>query len=377
MTRAGGARDSIRRTIVLGLAGWGVMAVAFVGILADRHHSAAAARAPLPSLTAALPANQERAWQSFPGYRNTVPILVYHSVGGRPSYLTVSRMRFAQQMRALKLAGFHALTMAQYASFVRNGPAGLPSRPILITFDDGRLDAYRSADGILRQYGFHATELVVPSWVNQYPKFSLSWPELRAMQASGTWDIQEHFGAGHEDVTVDSAGRTDGAFGWLRYVPGPSGQPGHLESFAQFQRGLAANMEWGEAQLKQGIPGFRALSMAIPESDYGQNGTNDLRIPPFVLSWLDQHYPVVFGGDYLSRGAQPVYQVPGRFSRRLSYRMVMGPDETLPVLHCRLLDYVKHRPIWLEYRCLHLVQSVPAPAPTPGPGDHERTQVPG
>jgi hypothetical protein len=346
------------------------MAVAFVGILADRHHSAAAARAPLPPLTATLPANQVRAWQSFPDYSNTVPVLVYHSVGGRASYLTVTRMRFAQQMRALKLAGFHPLTIAQYASFVRNGTAGLPPRPILITFDDGRLDAYRAANDVLKQYGFHATELVVPSWVSQYPKFSLSWPELRSMQASGIWDVQEHFGTGHEDVTVDKAGRTDGAFGWLRYIPASRGQAGHLESFTQFQRELASNMEWGEQQLEQKVPGFRPLSMAIPESDYGQNDTNDLRIPPFVLSWLDKHYPVVFGGDYLSRDPHPVFMVPaGRFSPRLSYRLVMGPDDSLPVLHCRLLDYVKHRPIQQEYKCLHLVQSVPVPASTPGLGD--------
>jgi len=369
MTRAGGARDSMRRTIVLGLAGWGVMAVAFVGILADRHHSAAAARAPLPSLTATLPANQERAWQSFPAYRNVVPVLAYHGVGGRTSDLTVTRLRFAQQMHALKLAGFHPLTIEQYASYVRNGPAGLPSRPILLTFDDGRLDSYRSSDSILRQYGFHATELVVPGWVSQYPRFSLSWNELRAMQASGTWDIQEHFGAGHEDVTVDRAGRTEGAFGWLRYITGTGAQPGHLESFAQFQQGLAANMTWGEQQLKQRLPGFRPLSMAIPESDFGQNATNDLRIPTFVLSWLNQHYPVVFGGDYLSRVAHPVYQVPGRFSRRLSYRMVMGPDDSLAVLHCRLLYYVKNWSIVHEYKCLDLAQPAPLPPATPGPGE--------
>jgi hypothetical protein len=301
-----------------------------------------------------------------------VPVLVYHSVGGRASYLTVTRMRFAQQMRALKLAGFHPLTIEQYASFVQHGPAGLPSRPILITFDDGRLDAYRAANGILRQYGFRATELVVPGWVSQYPSFSLSWAELRSMQASGIWDIQEHFGDGHEDVTVDRAGRTDGAFGWLRYIPPSSGQAGHLESFAQFQQGLASNMAWGEEQLRKQIPGFRPLSMAIPESDYGQNGTNDPQIPPFVLTWLDQHYPVVFGGDYLSRVAHPVYSVPGRFSPRLSYRMVMGPNDTLSVLHCRLLHYVKNWRIGQEYKCLHLVNSVPVPAATPGPGEGDQ-----
>jgi hypothetical protein len=109
--------------------------------------------------------------------------------------------------------------------------------------------------------------------------------------------------------------------------------------------------------------------MAIPESDFGQNATNDLRIPTFVLSWLNQHYPVVFGGDYLSRVAHLVYQVPGRFSRRLSYRMVMGPDDSLAVLHCRLLYYVKNWSIVHEYKCLDLAQPAPLPPATPGPGE--------
>ena len=50
-----------------------------------------------------------------------VPVLMYHSIGGKASYLTVSRRLFAEQMRALKVAGFHTLTIGQYAHFVKHG----------------------------------------------------------------------------------------------------------------------------------------------------------------------------------------------------------------------------------------------------------------
>jgi hypothetical protein len=387
MTRAGGARDSIGRSIVLGLAAWGIMACVVVAILAARASSAHAVRAPLPPLMTELSATQQAQWSSFPDYHDVVPVVVYHSVGGRPSYLTTSRKLFALQMHALKAGGFHPLTISQYASYVEHGPAGLPSRPILLTFDDGRLDAYRVADAILKMYGFHATELAVPQWVTAYPHFSLSWAELRQMAASGIWDVEEHFGYGHEDVPVDKAGDTDGAFGHLRYIRTQPGRPGHLETLAQFKAGIARNMEWGEGQMQRMIPGYRPLAMAIPESDFGQNGTNNPGIPPFVIRWLDRHYPVVMGGDYLNRTPRPVYKIPGRFSPKLTFRMSMGPAETVTALRCRLIDFVQHVPIWQEYSCLH--QAVPTqpifhenplfipPAPQPaesrvpgaGPGD--------
>jgi hypothetical protein len=290
-------------------------------------------------------------WQSFPRYHKRVPVLMYHSIGGPPSYLTVSRRLFAEQMLALKVAGFHTLTIQQYAHFVKHGYRGLPSRPILLTFDDGRLDAYRAANRLLRAYGFHATELVVPSWVSANPHFSLNWPELTQMARTSTWDVQLHFGYGREEIRRNSSGKTGAAFAYKQYLPG---QRGHQETFAEYRKRISHNMEWGEQQLELNVPGYKPWAMAIPESDYGQAGTNDARIPPWVLGWLDRHFPVVFGGDYLDRAAGRRFQINGRFSPRLSYRMSMGPLDTLAVLHCRLWDFVHHVTMWEEYGCQRL-----------------------
>jgi len=38
-----------------------------------------------------------------------------------------------------------------------------------------------------------------------------------------------------------------------------------------------------------------------------------------------------------------------------SYRISMGPRETLPVFHCRLLSFVRNTPIPAERRCFRLL----------------------
>jgi peptidoglycan/xylan/chitin deacetylase (PgdA/CDA1 family) len=65
-------------------------------------------------------------------------------------------------MSALWHGGFHPITMQQYVAYVHGHTQELPSRPILLTFDDGRRDAYFAATPILAQYGFHATEFDIP-----------------------------------------------------------------------------------------------------------------------------------------------------------------------------------------------------------------------
>jgi hypothetical protein len=352
-------RASLGKAMLHGLFAWGVLISAVVGIVVARTQLAQAGRAPLPLLSAQLSAVDAQAWKSIPAYRNTVPVLVYHGVGGRKNYLAVSRTLFAQQMTALKLAGFHTLTMQQYLDFVRGGTAGLPSKPILLTFDDGRLDAYRAANAILKADGFHAVELVVPGWVTSNPHFSVNWSEITQMVHSGIWDVEEHFGYGPEGVPINAAGKIGGRFGDLEYIGG-SGPHGHLETFAQFQQEFVQNMLWGEQQMKLHVPGYQPLAMAIPRSDYGQTYTNNKQIPPYVIKWLDSHYPVIFGGDYLDTTAGRPFQFEGRFGReapQISYRITMGPSEILPVLRCRLLDYIKDTPIWYEYSCLKIAKS--------------------
>jgi len=67
--------------------------------------------------------------------------------------------------------------------------------------------------------------------------------------------------------------------------------------------------------------------------------------------------------DWLNTGRNRPFEILDRYSPQLSYRMSMGPKETLPVLRCRLRNFVQGTPLWDEYHCYH----APLPLHNPYP----------
>jgi peptidoglycan/xylan/chitin deacetylase (PgdA/CDA1 family) len=95
-----------------------------------------------------------------------VPILMYHYVGDAPApedrpYF-VSSSAFAEQMELLAGRGYRTLSLDELlAAF--GGTAELPSRAIVLTFDDGHESFEGLAVPILRKHGFTATMFVITS----------------------------------------------------------------------------------------------------------------------------------------------------------------------------------------------------------------------
>ena len=159
-------------------------------------------------------------------YRGVVPVLVYHGIDPvpRPSEpYSITPAEFARHMAMLAGDGFHAISIAQYARFAGGDVEELPDRPILITFDDGRLDSYQGADAILGRYGMRATMFVITAAANAAKPGYLSWPQLRAMAAGGRWDLQEHAHAGHVRIPTGPGGRTGPYYANLIYRNGTRG----------------------------------------------------------------------------------------------------------------------------------------------------------
>ena len=56
-------------------------------------------------------------------------------------------------MRALRRAGYHAITLRQaFDAWQHGGP--LPRKPVVVSFDDGYLSQYRYARPVLRRLGW-------------------------------------------------------------------------------------------------------------------------------------------------------------------------------------------------------------------------------
>jgi peptidoglycan/xylan/chitin deacetylase (PgdA/CDA1 family) len=163
-----------------------------------------------------------------------VPILMYHLVGSVPRYadgpytrgLTVAPRVFAAEMEWLSRNAFHAITQRRLLDALEYGQP-LPSRPVLITFDDGYRDVLANAAPVLRRLHMPATAYVIADRVTGSDPSFLDWRGLRALERDG-FAIGSHT-EHHLDLT-----RLPSAQAW-REIAG---------SRAILQRGLGRPVYW-------------------------------------------------------------------------------------------------------------------------------------
>ncbi len=142
----------------------------------------------------------------FAAISSPVPILMYHAVEDHPrppayKHFYVLAREFAWQMRALKRAGYTAITFAHLADALDNKHP-LPSRPIILTFDDGYLNLKANVHPLLRELGFPYTVFLVAGkvgtandWVSSegyQPTPLLGWRDILEMQGDGGVSFQAH-----------------------------------------------------------------------------------------------------------------------------------------------------------------------------------------
>lgn len=119
-----------------------------------------------------------------------VPILEYHNSAYVKNWpWSLNPGQFEKEMEWLHKNQFHSVTLQEVYNAYRYG-AKLPSRPFVITFDDGHRSNLTLSGPILKKYGFKATEFVVTGAIGK--KGFLSKQDLISMEASGTWDIESH-----------------------------------------------------------------------------------------------------------------------------------------------------------------------------------------
>lgn len=234
-----------------------------------------------------LTPSETAAFHQLPAFTGQVPVLVYYGINNRHNSFSVTQRTFAAQMGMLRMAGFRTISITQYNAFQHGNLKGLPARPILITFDGGRLDSYRGADQVLAREGFSATMFVITGAIARKNPTYLSWTELHRMEKSGRWDIQPETYRGHTKVATDARGDQAPFYAARRYLRS-TGE----ETFSDYQRRVAGDLFTLASQFKaQGLP---TDAIAMPFGDYGQQSANDPRIVPFTLGLLKAQFGTVF-----------------------------------------------------------------------------------
>jgi peptidoglycan/xylan/chitin deacetylase (PgdA/CDA1 family) len=278
---------------------------------------------------------QDPAILTIHDYRAAVPVLCYHGVytGSRAAGdgYSLPLAQFERHMAMLSAEGFHPISIDQYAAFATGDATALPDRPVLITFDDGRLDSLTNADPVLARYGMRATMFVITTYASGPKPGYLGWPALRAMAASGRWDLQLHAHAGHVNVATGPGGRTGPFYANLLY------RNGVREKFTAFKRRVTADILEGRRVMAAQVPGFRPITLALPYGNYGQVRSNYEPIADWELGWLQSSFAAVFVQDHR------VYNLPGA---RLSQRFGMRSATTATALR-QWLGLALPRSAWL------------------------------
>lgn len=142
-----------------------------------------------------------------------IPILMYHKIGEPPEdskipKLWVSKEMFRKQMAYLSDEGYHPVTFQEIYDHW-DGVRNLPSKPVLITFDDGYANNYTEGFAVLRDFGFRAVIFVAVQtvgWDNRWHNPAtesripmISWAQLKELQRAG-WEIGSHT-MNHVDLT--------------------------------------------------------------------------------------------------------------------------------------------------------------------------------
>lgn len=142
-------------------------------------HTTALPTLPTPVATsAALPPSQRELTlaekNALYGPCAYVPTLMYHHVQDLNkakelghAQLTVDVNIFRKQMEYLKNNGYRTISMQDLINFF-DQKTPLPSKPILLTFDDGYDDFATDVSPIIKELGFNATNFIPTGLINNF-----------------------------------------------------------------------------------------------------------------------------------------------------------------------------------------------------------------
>lgn len=166
---------------------------------------------------------------------NTLTIIGYHEITAEknaviPDY-AVSVKQFELHLDWLQKNGYHFISVDQLIK-ANEGKEKLPTKPVLLTVDDGYQSFYQYAYPIIKRRKIPVVLSVVGSWLetkkNTPVQFGddqldrkklLSWSELKIMQKSGLVEIGSHSYNLHRGILGNPQGNSEPAATTREYNP--------------------------------------------------------------------------------------------------------------------------------------------------------------
>ncbi len=250
----------------------------------------------------------------------TIPILSYHKVDNTaPTEYWLTTHNFDSQIAALKAYGYKTVSLEDVYKYI-GGTGSLPSKPVVITFDDGYQNFYTKAYPILNQYGFKATNFVNSNYIGelesernnsnewepgaeerQYPTKHLLWSEIQTMKNNGM--IFEAHSKTHRDLTSLSASEAeDEIAGSKAIIDSKLGTSANFFSYPF----ILSDSTIENLVLNAGYHGAVTVNNQLFNTSTG----NLLQIDRIDIDWNDSvDYDSSFPDDFFMTKIDPSFQV--------------------------------------------------------------------
>ena len=156
-------------------------------------------------------------------------VLSYHDIQNNPATdrvdtaVTLSTASLIQQFEWLREHEYRVVSLDDIIKSKQSGKS-LPSKSVLLSFDDGYLSAYTHVLPLLKLFSYTAIVAPVVKWTESQPdemirygknKLSrrnfLTWPQIKAMMESGLVEIASHSHDMHYGITGNPQGNTQAA----------------------------------------------------------------------------------------------------------------------------------------------------------------------
>lgn len=275
--------------------------------------------------------------------RTVIPVILYHGLSRLDRGDSIPVSAFRAQMLALKKKGYRTITVTQLAAAMKK-KAKLPEKPILVTFDDGRVDSYTLADPVLKETGFVATMFVHLSRLRR-PYFHSGAEDIARWHATGRWDTQAHGLAAHDPLPLDGFGRRGHFLPNRMWLPAEK----RLETLSEYRVRVENDYVEARRGVEAIIPGHKVAAFAFPFGDFGQNDySNTKEASGLNQALVKKEYQFAFvqqqqGVNYLDSNPTDLkrYSVP-------RHQTAQGLTDYLAMNDPRVQAKLLHSQLWVR-----------------------------
>ncbi len=272
----------------------------------------------------------------------------------------ISSKNLARHFAWLQAHGYHPISMDDVLN-AKSGKKALPTKPILLTFDDGYQSFYSRVYPLLKLYNYPAVLALVGSWLQvengkmvtygdelMPREHFLSNAEIKEMASSDLVEFASHSYDLHHGVLANPQGTKTPAAVTLQYDAASQS----YESQADYKKRVALDLQTNNQLIKK-LSGKSPRIMVWP---YGANNAQAVEIArelgmPITLTLSEANLPNTSGskasdsnnnlsqiGRYLV-DSNPSELFLADLSKSLDSAKIMAPIENQRVMHIDL-DYV-------------------------------------